>query len=233
MNPAQVTASSVRARLRAHLGLKLTFAFGLSLWAYGPYFWLQRNPFFPVTVMKESALDVWLGFSPSAIWIYLSLFLLMPVAPMQMENTNQLWRYARGVGAMSVVADFIFFFWPTAVARVANPPAGDAYRLLVTWVTPLNAFPSLHAAMAVFSALCCEQILPQVRHPRIWRLATWTWTAAIIWATLSTKEHILWDALGGAMLGLSTYTWAFRRQLLGGKIPRFEAKIITREGSTT
>ena len=233
MNPMQVAASSVRNRLRAHLGLKLAFAFGLSLWAYGPYFWLQRNPFFPVTVMTESPLDVWLGFSPSAVWIYLSLFLLMPVAPMQMENRSQLWRYALGVATMSAVADFIFFFWPTAVARFADQPASDAYLLLVTWVTPLNAFPSLHAAMAIFSALCCEQILPQVRHPKICRAATWTWTVAIIWATLSTKEHTILDAVGGAILGLSSYGCAFGSQLLGEKTLRFKGEIIAKEGSRT
>jgi hypothetical protein len=203
--------------LRAHLGLKLAFAVSLNLWAFVPYFWLQRHALFPVTVMRESALDIWLGFSPHAVWIYLSLFLLMPVAPMQMQNTAQLWRYALGVLGMSVIADLAFLFWPTAVVRFSNQTANILYDALVAVDIPLNAFPSLHAAMAVFSALCCEQIFSQIRHPAIWRGVIWTWASAIIWAMLATKQHVALDAVGGIVLGVTSYGCAFWSQEVKGR----------------
>jgi membrane-associated phospholipid phosphatase len=212
MTLEQAEPSSVWTRLSAHLGLKLALATGLNLWAFVPYFWLQRHAYFPATAMTESALDVWLGFTPQAVWIYLSLFLLMPVAPMQMESTSQLCRYSLGVSVMSVAADLIFFFWPTAVVRASHEPANVLYQTLVAWDMPLNAFPSLHAAMAVFSAFCCEQIFSQVQHPRVWRIVIWTWVLAIIWATLSTKQHVALDTLGGIVLGLTSYRCAFRSQ---------------------
>lgn len=224
MNP--ITASSALGdRLRAHLGLKLGLTLALNLCAFAPYFWLQRNIFFPVTTLPQTPLDVWLGFRPQAVWIYLSLFLLMPIAPLQMHNTHQLRRYALGVVAMSFVADMIFLFWPTTVARTGDGGSHSVYRALVTMDLPLNAFPSLHAAMAVYSALCCEQI----SRLRSWRFVIWPWVLAIVWAMLSIKQHVAFDAAGGAVLGLATYGLVFRSLALDKKEIAFESKTIKGE----
>jgi len=232
VNQALSALSSLKTRLRAHLGLKLALALGLNLFAFAPYFWLQHNLFFPVTVITESAFDSWLGFAPNAVWIYLSLFLLMPIAPMQMQNRQQLDRYALGVVAMSLSADLIFLFWPTAIVR---PPAGAAnvlYSVLITWDRPLNAFPSLHAAMAVFSACCCEQIFSRVGRSGLGRLLIWTWALAIIGAMLLTKQHVALDALGGILLGLTSYYWAFRNLQPVRKEFSFETETVTKGGWT-
>jgi ketosteroid isomerase-like protein len=210
-------SSSLETRLRAHLGLKLALALGLNLFAFVPYFWLQRNVFFPVTVMTESAFDAWLSFTPNAVWIYLSLFLLMPIAPMQMQSRRQLGRYALGVVAMSLSADLLFLFWPTTVIRPSNEAASRLYASLAIWDLPLNAFPSLHAAMAVYSALCCEQIFSQVRRPWMWRITIWPWVMAIVWAMLATKQHVALDAIGGIVLGATVYRSTFSHQTIARK----------------
>lgn len=217
---------SFAVRLRAHLGVKLALAVALNLCALAPYFWLQRNNLFPVTTMPLSALDVWLGFSPQAVWIYLSLFLLMPIAPMQMDSLHRLRRYALGVVAMSAVANAIFLFWPTAVERDSAAGAALIYRALVAVDTPLNAFPSLHAAMAVYSALCCEQISAS----RYWRVVVWPWVLAVVWAMLSIKQHVALDAVGGVLLGSAAYGCAFGTLPLGKKAFGIEAKTIKGEG---
>lgn len=232
MSQVLAASSSLKTRLRAHLELKLALALGLNLFAFVPYFWLQHNVFFPVTVMTESAFDAWLGFTPNAVWIYLSLFLLMPIAPMQMHNSQQLGRYALGVTAMSLAADLIFLFWPTAVVRPGDEAANVLYRSLITWDRPLNAFPSLHAAMVVFSACCCEQIFSRVRHSDLGRLLIWTWALAIVGAMLVTKQHVALDALGGIVLGLTSYYWAFRNLPHGDKEFSFETETVRREGWT-
>ncbi|MGH7774870.1 MAG: phosphatase PAP2 family protein [Candidatus Binatia bacterium] len=201
--------TSVSVRLRAHLGLKLALAVGLNLWALLPYCLLQQHVFFPITVMTPSAIDHWIPFNDKAIWLYLSLFLFAPIAPMQMIGSDQLCRYAFGVIAMSFAADLIFFFWPTAVMRPATDGANGLYRYLTTLVNPLNAFPSLHAALATYSALCWDQVFPMVRKPWIGGNAIWLWAIAIIYATLATKEHVVLDATAGILLGLATYLLAF------------------------
>jgi ketosteroid isomerase-like protein len=210
-------SSSVKTRLRAHLGLKLALALGLNLFAFVPYFWLQRNVFFPVTVMTESAFDAWFGFAPRAVWIYLSLFLLMPIAPMQMQTRRQLGRYALGVVTMSLSADLLFLFWPTIVIRPVDEVGSSLYASLAILDLPLNAFPSLHAAMAVYSALCCEQIFSQIRRPLLWRIIIWSWVMIIIWAMLATKQHVALDAIGGIVLGVAVYRSTFSHQTIPGK----------------
>lgn len=220
------TPFSFGARLRAHLGLKLGLAAALNLGALVPYFWLQRNTFFPITTMPQTPLDLWLGFNPQAVWVYLSLFLLMPIAPMQMDRIYQLRRYALGVVAMSAVANVIFLFWPTAVEREIGGGTDMIYRALVAVDMPLNAFPSLHAAIAVYSALCCEQVW----RCRSWRVVIWPWVLAIVWAMLSIKQHVALDAVGGILLGTASYRLAFRHLPFSEKEITLQTKTIEGEG---
>jgi membrane-associated phospholipid phosphatase len=185
-------------------------ALGLNLWAFLPYYLLQHHLFFPLTVMPVTAVDKWIPFSDRAVWLYLSLFLLMPIAPMQMVRAGQLRRYTLGVAGMSLLADLVFLLWPTAVLRPNAETTNTVYYHLTILVTPVNAFPSLHAAMAVFSTLCYEQIAPYMRNPQLWRIGLWIWALGIIYATLATKEHVALDATAGSLLGLITYLCAFR-----------------------
>ncbi|HXG52522.1 MAG TPA: phosphatase PAP2 family protein [candidate division Zixibacteria bacterium] len=197
-------------RIRKHLGCKLALALGLNLWALVPYYALQHHTFFPVTLMPETPVDEWIGFDDRALWLYLSLFLLMPVAPLQMTDLTRLRRYAVGVCLLSLAADLVFLVWPTAVRR-PDPGAASAFYVQLTQaVSPRNACPSLHAAMAIFSALCYEQTAADFRHPGSWRIALWAWALAILYATLAVKEHVLLDVLAGSLLGWAAYWLAFR-----------------------
>lgn len=197
-------------RLTTLLGCKLAIALGLNLFALLPYYLLQHYPIFSVTVMPVTAIDRWIRFDDRTLAVYLSLFFLMPIAPMQMVRRDQLRRYTFGVAAMSLLADLVFLLWPTAVLRPYAHSANIVYQQLTMRVAPLNAFPSLHAAMAVFSALCYEQLASHIRRPGLWRIAIWIWASAIIYATLATKEHVFIDAVGGSLLGLIAYVSAFR-----------------------
>lgn len=202
--------AGISARLRFLLGTKLALAVGLNLFALLPYYFLQRHGLFPVKLVPATVIDDWIPFNDQLVWLYLSLFLLMPVTPMQMIRRSQLWRYAIGVAAMSLLADFFFFFWPTTVERPPSRETNEIYRLLNTFVLPNNAAPSLHVAMAVFSALCFEQIAANVRRAYAWRMILWTWALAILHATLATKQHLALDAIAGVLLGLISYAIAFK-----------------------
>ena len=197
------------ARLRVHLPYKLALAVGLNLLALSLYYLLQHYVLYPVTVMRPGRVDHWIAFNEHTVWLYLSLFVLQPIAPMSMLQTSQLRRYALGIVAISSVADVIFFFWPTAIMRPAVAGPSAVYHQLVTLVNPLNACPSLHAAMAVYSACCGEQLWRGTRGAWRWRSGFWLWALAIIYATLSTKEHVFTDAVAGSVLGALTYLVAF------------------------
>ncbi|HZA55242.1 MAG TPA: phosphatase PAP2 family protein [Candidatus Udaeobacter sp.] len=207
------TRLTASRRLKTLLGWKLAMALGLNLWALVPYYWLQHHPFFPVAIMPTIIADEWISFNEAAVWLYLSLFLLMPVAPMQMVSPDDTRRYALGVASMSLLADLVFFLWPTTVLRPNPQMSNIVYQNLTHLVSPNNACPSLHAAMAVFSALCYEQIAPHMRDRQLWRLGLWIWALGIIYATLATKEHVALDAAAGSLLGLIAYLAAFRAKL--------------------
>ncbi len=130
---------------------------------------------------------------------------------MQMRHRPQLKHYALGVAVMSGIANGIFLRWPTAILRPAVDSISPLYNVLITYVTPRNACPSLHAAMAVYSALCWEQLCDGTPLPWVWRSGVWLWGLGILYATLATKEHVFMDVITGSLLGLGTYWVALHR----------------------
>ena len=52
------------------------------------YFWLLRNPLFPVTMMPLTALDRWVGFEPQALPLYLSLWFYVSIAPALLQESG-------------------------------------------------------------------------------------------------------------------------------------------------
>ena len=196
----ETESPALMRRVRTLLAQKLWMALGLNLLVCLPYFGLQHFVLRPVTWIPPSALDRAIPFSEASVWLYQSLYLLMPVAPMLMVHAEQLRRYALGMLAMSLAANVVFLAFPTAVVRPDPAGAGVGYRTLVQYDAPLHACPSLHAAFAIFSALCCTAVFREMRLARGWLAAAWLWTLAILCATLATKQHVALDLAGGALL---------------------------------
>ncbi|MBI3551607.1 MAG: phosphatase PAP2 family protein [Elusimicrobia bacterium] len=197
-------------RLSALWPWKLALTLALNVWVCVPYFWLQRRVFFPVTPMPVSRLDALIPFSAWTVWLYQSLYLLTPVGPWLSEEREPLLRYAFGLAGISLLCDAFFLFFPTSVLLRPDPAGLDAlYRLLVRMDAPLNAFPSLHAALAVYSALCCRALVRGGRDSGAWKFLPLTWSGFIIYATLATKQHVVIDAIGGTALGAVGYWAAF------------------------
>src|SRR5207302_1498275 len=69
-------------RLRALPVQKLVLFVVLNLWVAGPYYALQHWVCFAVTPMPETALDRLIPFSEGAVWLYLGVFLWLPVPPL-------------------------------------------------------------------------------------------------------------------------------------------------------
>ena len=199
--------------LKEKLGLVLIF----NLWYSLPYFVLQRFPIFPVKIVKATPLDRLIHFDDGAVWLYLSLFLFIPVAPFLMASASQLRQYTMGLGLIALISHLSFFFYPTAIVRPDVEHVNWAYRLMLGVDRTLNASPSLHASLALFSALCCERLLLQLRQPWGWRSLLWVWTLAILWSTLATKQHVILDLVGGGLVGLTVYLLIFGERKLERK----------------
>ena len=105
------------------------------------------------------------------------------------------------MSVIALVSHLTFLFCCTSVPR---PPVLATDFALIAWWSRLtyrwNACPSLHASLSVI--LCCGVT--------DWRLyaalllywsGSWTWTLAILYATLALRQHVLVDhLLAGAVL---------------------------------
>jgi PAP2 superfamily len=170
---------------------------------FAGYFHTLRHPVHEVVVMPLTWLDHAVAFQPRALWIYLSLWVYVGVAPGLLLRFRELVVYALWIGALCLVGLACFHFWPTAVPRPAlDLTAYPGFALLQGVDAPGNACPSLHVATAVFTALWVEHVLRSIGTPLWLRGANGLWVGAIVWSTLATKQHVAWDVAGGFALAL-------------------------------
>lgn len=72
---------------------------------------------------------------------------------------------------------------------------------------PVNLFPSIHCLV---SWLCWAGVRNRKELPRRYRRSAFWMAAAVCVSTLTTKQHVLWDAAGGIALAEFSY-WAAGR----------------------
>jgi hypothetical protein len=191
-------------RLRRHFLLKL---FGTTAWVWAffvGYFELLRHPVHPVTVMPLTALDTLIPFQPGALFAYLTLWLYVGVAPGLQLTFRELLVYGLWAGALCLTGLGLFYAWPTAVPPLAFDVSGFAGFAMLQGVDATgNACPSMHVAIALFTMLWIEHLLRRMRAPLALRGLNLAWFLAIAWSTLAIKQHVVLDALAGALLGLA------------------------------
>jgi len=141
-------------------------------------------------------LDLWFGYLPWTIWVYLSqvplLILALVLAPDDTARSRAFYAMLLATGLAGVV----FLAWPTELPRPEPPRDGitaAAWRALFLVDVPRNCFPSLHVALALISAAT-------LRRRTGWRSVAPLWALAIAWSTLTTRQHIALDLAGGLLL---------------------------------
>ena len=193
-------------RLKSHWETKLLLSGILTAAFYVGYFGLQRWPLFTARLIASSALDRAIPFEPRWVPVYLSLMILIPIAPWLMDSRDQVRDYCLALLSIMLVGFGIFFLWPTHCLRPSlSPDTGFLLESLREVDRDLNAFPSLHAAFALYSALCCNRVFKAMGDRGWMRTILWLWTGLILYATLATKQHMAVDLLSGGGLGLIGY----------------------------
>lgn len=188
--------------LAAHVGLKMLSAWLLAGGFFLGYFLLLKFPLWPVTLMPVTAPDHWIGFRPGALWLYVSLWLYVPLAPGLLTDRRELRDYYLAVVALSLAGMAVFLLWPTASPRpeldwMQYPPLGP----IIAADDAGNALPSLHAAFAVFSGIWMERLLVRAAAPLWLRGASALWGLGILYSTLATRQHVAVDVFAGVALG--------------------------------
>lgn len=166
------------------------------------YFALLKHPAHAVTTMPVLAIDEAIPFQPQTIWIYISLWFYLELAPSLLESKREILSYGVALTLMTFCAFAIFYIWPT---RVPVFQVDWSEYTMFSWLKQTdaggNACPSLHVAFAVFTGRWVDFIFKRLRVGSVFHLLNWVWSLAIIYSTIATRQHVAIDVLAGAALG--------------------------------
>ncbi|HEY9237994.1 MAG TPA: phosphatase PAP2 family protein, partial [Burkholderiaceae bacterium] len=200
-SPAQPWTADIWQRMRIHFPLKLFGTTAFTCLFFVGYFHLLRNPASEVTVMPLTALDALIPFQPGMLAAYLSLWLYVGVGPGLQRNFRELVVYAGWAIALCLAGLGLFWAWPTAVPPLGFDVSGyPGFAMLQGVDAAGNACPSMHVAIAIFTAVRVDQVFRGAGAPWALRWANVAWFAAIAWSTLAVKQHVVLDVAAGALL---------------------------------
>lgn len=166
------------------------------------YFWLLNHSRGAVTTMPRIWLDRMIPFQPWALVLYASLWVYVSLAPSLLASGRALVSYAAAAVVLSVAGFGIFILWPTTVPPPEiDPSRAGSLAFLKTVDASGNAFPSLHVAFAVFSAMWLGRLLRGLGAGPATRALNWLWCLGIIYSTIAVRQHVALDAAAGAALG--------------------------------
>jgi membrane-associated phospholipid phosphatase len=166
------------------------------------YFWVMRHPVSPVTVMPLTVVDRAIPFQPGSLYVYLSLWVYVSLAPALLKSHRELTSYGLATSVLSGVGLAIFLIWPTAV-----PPSDIDWSLYPSIAflkdsdQAMNACPSMHVAFAVFTAMWLARVLREMGAGAVLLSINGAWCLAIIYSTIATRQHVALDVVAGAALG--------------------------------
>ena len=196
--------ADIALRIRRHFLLKLIGTTAFTWVFFIGYFHLLRHPTGPAMPMPLTALDHWIAFQPQALVAYFSLWLYVGCAPGLQKTFAELVVYGLWIGALCVTGLALFYAWPTEVpARTLLATDFPGFALLQGVDAAGNACPSMHVAVAIFSATWLDHILRLARAPAFLRVLNAAWFLAITYSTLAIKQHVVLDAVAGALLGMA------------------------------
>ena len=167
------------------------------------YFGVLRHPLFPASVMPLTPLDRWIPFTPLALPVYASLWVYASLPPALLRNFRQLALFGVWIGAMCLFCLGLFWIFPTVVPSPDIDWAKFPEMSIIKSVDPGgNACPSLHVAASVFTAFWLDRIFVAIAAPGWMRWLNVLQALAILWSTVATRQHVVFDVLAGVVVGV-------------------------------
>lgn len=151
-------------------------------------------------VITPSWIDNKIPFSASAIWAYLSFFLIIPAGYFLAPLSAVSW-LARSMQVSALGAGAVYLLWPTTLVTPLDNGQGIESRLLQQLVdvdSAQNCFPSLHIALTLLAVWAIAK-----SRRRLTTLVFILWGAAIAFSILQLKRHLFIDLVGGVILALA------------------------------
>lgn len=159
-----------------------------------------------VYAMPLTWLDNYIPLMAWTFWIYVSDYLFLPLAGILAPTKEHFRKFRLAFWLILWIHIAIFLFFPTKVPYYEVHGQGiteSMARLVHSVDVPCNAFPSLHVSMSVLSAL----VLSTFYRRYCWFMLLWG--IAIIFSTLTTKQHSCYDVLGGFIVGMAVFIVAY------------------------
>lgn len=151
------------------------------------------------TVLQPGAIDRLIPFDPAGVWLYLSFFLIVPLAYLACPAERLRWlRTSFQLSALTAGA--VFMAWPTTLSY--PPSQGDSLSssllaALSRIDSAQNCFPSLHMALTVLAIWALHDARQPARNAFFW-----LWGLAIAFSIVQLRRHLCIDMLAGSALGL-------------------------------
>jgi len=163
--------------------------------------------FRPATALLPSPVDTMIPFLDWTIWVYLSQFVFLFLVLWLFDDSRARTHVFYAMLLATMIAAPIFLVLPTEILR--QPPSQDGamgllWQALYLTDPQTNCFPSLHVALAALAAARF------VRAGGCWRWIGPCWALLITVSTLTTKQHVVIDVLGGFALAGASHLLAKR-----------------------
>ena len=195
-------------RVRWHFLLKLAATSLLIALFFVGYFYVQEAPLDTPTIMPLTELDLLIPFQPYALVPYLSLWIYVGAGPGLQRTGADLLKYTLWMGALCCTGLALFYLWPTRLPLLpADASSAQLLGMLRRVDSISNACPSMHVAAAVFTAIRVHDVLTRIRTPRALKALNLIWCALIVYSTLAIKQHVVLDAVAGALFG-ALFGWS-------------------------
>lgn len=212
VSPSSTPSATAAEAWRTELCWRMRHLFALKFVGVSVFTWLfflgyfhtLRFPVHEMTVMPLTLIDRLVPFQPEWLVAYFSLWVYVGVAPGLERSFRELVVYGVWVAAMCLAGLGFFYLWPTQIpASMAVESSFPGFALMRGVDAAGNACPSMHVAVAMFTAIRIGAVLRRIGAPAWARLINLLWLAAISYSTLAVKQHVALDMAAGALLGLA------------------------------
>lgn len=158
----------------------------------------QGRPHYDLT----TSLDRMIPVIPATLFIYLGCFLWWAVQYLFIcrQKDDHAARFLSADLFSKTVCLIFFLILPTANIRPVLEISGfweNALRLLYLLDAPDNLFPSIHC---LISWLCYVGVRKSASIPKGWQLFSLVMAVSVCLSTLTTRQHVIADVLGGILL---------------------------------
>lgn len=198
MTPSPEVSLKFRLKLILFFGLLFLIFYGVT----------NRYPIFEPKLLPLTLIDDFFGFHPWTVWIYISDYFLMFAPPFFIRKREVTGRLIKAV-VMNFLLHFpIFFLIPTTMIRpplIEQNLTNAVFHFMRLIDTPVNCFPSQHVS------LCFVMAMTFISYKKKIGVLFLVWAVLISLSTMTTKQHYIWDVLGGLIVALIIYVVVFRR----------------------